>query len=173
MRITLRAVLLTVLAGAGVSAQGHPDFTGRWILEAPGGSSSDAPRSLLVRQSLDGTTGGVGPATPFFSDITIERDANGLTRSETYRIGLQSGVVPGIRADGSAGGPRTRHAVQWDGTALVFESSRSSGDLAGIGDWAERREVWSLDSRGRLHVVITTRSSGAARESVTLVYRRP
>ena len=54
---------------------------------------------------------------PFFRDITIERQFETSTRSETHLIGVQGGCVSGVRADGSPTGPTTHPAVKWDGNA--------------------------------------------------------
>ncbi len=55
---------------------------------------------------------------------------------------------------------------------LVFESGRYTGQRPETGVWTERREAWSLDSDGRLHVVITTRGSSDAPRTVAVVYQR-
>jgi len=38
--------------------------------------------------------------------------------------------------------------------------------------WAERREVWSLDPGGRLHVVVTLREATSGERPAEIVYRR-
>ena len=147
----------------GSQPPAHPDFSGRWVLESSSSSASDVPRALWVRQSLVSTNVRGEPMTPFFKDITIEREVDGLRRAETYAIGVVGGTVHGRNADGSGGGSREDHAVRWDRNALVFESSAQTG---------ERREAWSLGADGRLHVVITMRSAVEATTTRTMVYRR-
>jgi hypothetical protein len=110
---------------------------------------------------------------PFFRDITIERQFETSTRSETHLIGVQGGTVSGVRADNRPTGPTTHHAVKWDGNALVFESGSYTGPQPETGTWAERREIWSLEADGRLRVAITMRSSDDGSRAVTLLYRRP
>ena len=109
---------------------------------------------------------------PFFKDITIEREFESGTRSETHEIGVVGGVLPVPGSDGRTSGPNQHHAVRWDSNALVFESGTYTGQSAETGVWTERREVWSLDSNDRLHLMITTRSSVDALRTVALVYRR-
>ena len=170
---TPSAIVLSLVIGATLAAQDKPDFSGRWILEAPTQIAPDIPGVLAVRQSLVRTTVGGDPMTPFFKDIAIDREFENGTRSETREIGVVGGIVPGVRADGTSnGGPREHHAVSWDEDALVFESGSYTGETAGTGAWTERREVWSLDAKGHLRVVITTRGSSAGANVVTLVYRR-
>jgi hypothetical protein len=104
---------------------------------------------------------------PFFKDITVTRVLATGTRSETYQIGGVGGSV-------SVGfiGPRTHHRVAWEEQALVIESGSYTGLNPESGDWAERRQVWSLDSRVRFRMAITVRSSVDAPKTVRLVYRR-
>jgi hypothetical protein len=155
-----------------LAAQAAPDFTGRWILISPALPPPDIPRALSVRQSLVNTNVRGESMRAFFRDITIERDVDGSTRTETYTIGVEGGVVPGLTSDGKSLGPTEHHAVRWDASALVFESDTHTGESPGSGVWMERRETWSLDSDGRLHVVIITRGSVDAARTVALVYRR-
>jgi hypothetical protein len=167
------SIALIVLAAVGVAAQNKPDFSGRWVLATPQQSDADVPLALSVRQTLERTTVRGEPMEPFFRDITIERQFETSARSETHLIGVQGGVVPGIRAGGGPIGPTAHHAVKWDGNALVFESASYSGQRPETGVWTERREVWSRDPDGRLRVVITTRSSVDAPTETRVVYRRP
>ena len=157
----------------GVAAQDKPDFSGRWVLAIPQQSDTDSPLALSVRQTVVRTTVRSDPMEPFFRDITIEREFETSTRSETHLIGVQGGTVSGVRADGSPTGPRTHHAVKWEGNALVFESGTYTGQYPETGTWAERREMWSLEADGRLRVAITNRSSGDGPRAATLHYRRP
>lgn len=173
MRTPLPAVALSMLIRAFVQAQDGVDFSGRWILESPSSASAEAPRALSVRQSLVTTNVRGEPMTPFFKDITIEREVEGSTRAETHRIGVVGGVAGGlISTSGTAGNPRGHQAVKWEANALVFESGSYTGQSPETGVWTARREAWSLDPDGRLHVVITTRGSSDAARTVALVYRR-
>lgn len=164
-------VALAALLGSGLAAQAEQDFTGHWILVSPA-PPPDTPRTLVVRQSRVSTNVHGDPMTPFFRDITIEREVDGRTRSETYPIGIEGGVVPGVASDGTSVGPKGHHAVRWDASTLVFEIGSYTGERPGTGVWSERRETWSLDLDGGLHVVITTSGSTEPTRTVALVYRR-
>jgi hypothetical protein len=91
----------------------------------------------------------------------------------THLIGVQGGTVSGVRADGRPTGPTSHYAVKWDRNALVFESGTYTGQYPESGTWAERREIWSFEADGRLHVAITSRSSVSGPRAVTFHYRRP
>jgi hypothetical protein len=166
------SVTLVLLAAVTLAAQNKPDFSGRWILVTPRQSDADIPSTLSVRQTLVRTTVQGDPMQPFFSDIAVDRQFESRTQSDTYTIGVQGGVVPGRRADGSPTGPQTRYSVKWEGNSLVFESGSYAAQGPETGVWAERRETWSL-ADGRLRVVVTTRGSADDSRTVTLVYRRP
>jgi len=165
-RLAACSVAVMVSLSARLAAQEKPDFSGSWILES-GTSGTDVPQALSVSQSLARTNARGEPLQPFFKDITITRVLAGGTRSETYQIGIIGGGV-------SAGaiGQRTHHRVAWEEQALVIESGSYNGPVPESGDWAERREVWSLDSGVRLRLAITVRNSLDAPKTVMLVYRR-
>jgi hypothetical protein len=174
-RLVARAasIALITLAGVLVQASDGVDFTGRWILESPPPAPAGTPRALSVRQSLVTTNVRGEPMRPFFKDIIIDREVDGATRHERHQIGVVGGVVGGILLTGGvATNPQGHHAVKWDANALVFESGSYTGQSPETGVWTERREVWSLDSNGRLRVVITIRGSSDAPRTVALVYQR-
>jgi hypothetical protein len=150
--------------------QDKPDFSGRLIL-AEATRGNDIARVLVVRQTVARTNVRGEPIAPYFNEISIEREFASATPAETHAIGIVGGFVSGTAA-GSAG-PRSQHAVTWDGNALVFENGTYTGKLPETGVWAERREVWSLDADGRLRVSITTRGSAdVAGTTVSHTYRR-
>lgn len=172
MSKTLLATALAVLLSTPLPSQGHPDFSGWWVLESSLPSASGVPQTLSVRQSLVSTNVRGEPITPSFKDITIEREVGGRRRSETYNIGVVGGVVAGRIDDGRTSGSRQHFAVRWDGNILVFESGSYTGEHPESGVWYERREAWSLGADNRLHVVITTRSAVEPTRTRTMVYRR-
>ncbi len=158
MRTLLWVIALSMPVGEGLTTQGGVDFSGRWILVAPSAATSDAPPVLSVRQSLVTTNVRGEPMPPFFKEITVEREVPGGTRAETYQIGVAGGSVRGI-GGGTAAPPQEHFAVRWEGNVLVFERGSYTGRSPETGVWTERREVWSFDADGRLHVVIESRGS--------------
>jgi hypothetical protein len=181
MRTSSWAVALSMLVGAFVQAPEGVDFTGRWILESRLPAPAETPRALSVRQSLVTRNVRGELMRPFFNEIAIDREFETGTRAERHQIGIEGGTIVGV-VGGSAGAPMStsaaaigsnRHyAVKWDANAMVFESGSYTGHIPETGVWIERREVWSVDSDGRLHVVITTRGSNDAPNTVAAVYRR-
>jgi len=165
-----------MLVGAFWQVPEGVDFTGRWILESPSSASAETPRALTVRQSVATRTVRGEPMKPFFKDITIEREVGAGTHTETHQVGIGGGTICGVvSAGGTARAPdcgNEHHEVKWDANSLVFETGSYTGPRPETGVWTERREMWSLDSDGRLHVVITTRGSSDAPRTVALVYKR-
>jgi hypothetical protein len=160
-------------ATMSIAAQEKPDFSGHWVLTSPHQSDADVPVALSVRRTLVRTTARGEPMKPFFRDITIERRFRTSTSSETRVIGVLGGTVSGRRADATSGGDTTHHSLTWEGNALVFESGSHTGRDRQTGVWTERREVWALDTDGRLRVEITTRGSDQASRAIALMYARP
>jgi hypothetical protein len=166
--------MVAAVAGPGATAarrqsdiQDKPDFSGRWILQSASESGPDVPKALSVRLSVTRTTARGEPMRPWYSAITIGRQLPGGTHSESRDIGIEGGHVGGVRADGRPSGSFTRYKVVWEARVLIFEEE--TGDA---GSWTGRREVWSMDPDGRLHVVLTTRGADRPARSLTLAYRR-
>jgi hypothetical protein len=164
-------LLILLMAGTG-AAQDQPDFSGRWVLDAPPRGGAEIPAALSVRQLVVRTTIHGEPMKPYFSDITIDRHFESGTRSETHPIGVVGGSVSGPAGSAERTVRKSLHGVNWDGTSLVFESGSYTGESPDTDTWAERREVWSLDPDGRLRIVVTTRHPAERPNAVTLLYRR-
>jgi general stress protein 26 len=153
-----------------------PDFSGRWILVSADPPAPDVPRAMTVTQQLVATNVRGEAMTPFFKDITIERETAAGTRSETSTLGVIGGTVAGIVGSipgASKNTQRSKHSVTWDGTTLVFDHRSETGENYQPGVWSERRETWSLAADGRLEVAIASKSSSDPARSIALVYRRP
>ena len=154
------------------AAQDKPDFSGSWVLESEAPASPDIPQSMSVSQTLVRTNVRGEPMDPFYRDIKVTRAFESGTRSVTYSIGGMGGTVPGLSAGGILTGARTHYRVAWAEYSLVVETGSYTGAKPESGEWAERREVWSLEPDGRLRLAITTRSSGEDARTAILVYRR-
>ena len=157
-------VVFLVSVDTPLAAQDKPDFSGSWVLES-GPSSGDIPRSLSVKQTVIRTNVRGEPIPPSFKDLKVTPALEGGTDSATYQLGIVGGTT---RSEG----PQTHFCAAWEAQTLVIERGTYTGQVPESGEWTERREVWSLDESGRLHLTITTRSPAAAVRTVMLVYRR-
>ena len=166
MRLDISGVVIVLTAlVAPLQSQSQPDFSGAWALDsAPAG---DAPVTITVKQVLVRTNVRGVPVAPFFRQIVIARAG----RTESYDIGAVGGSMSGI-VGGALSPLRTHQRVAWEEQALVIESGSYTGGARETGDWSERRELWSIDSDGRLRVRISTRGSGIVSSDDTLIYRR-
>jgi hypothetical protein len=160
-------LIATLTWGTQVPPPEQPDFSGSWILTASVGSAG-GPESLSVKQTLVERNVRGEPMKPFFKEITITRRSDSRVASETFQIGAVGGGVPGS----GAGGVSTYHRVGWEDLALVIETATYTGLARETGNWSERREIWSLDSSGVLHVEITTRSRNTPKKIEARLYRR-
>ncbi len=171
LRRWLFLVILTLGPTATVATQDRPDFSGRWVLESASQATADTPRVLSVKQTLVRTNVRGESIKPLFKDIIVDRELESGTRSEAHIIGVVGGVISG-EVSGQPTAPRRHHAVRWEGNTLVFESGSYTGHARETGVWTERREVWSLESGGRLRLTVESRSSVGTQSTVTLIYRR-
>ena len=97
--------------------------------------------------------------------------ANWRWRSDTHLIGVGGGTISGVK-NWNDPVSHTHFKVEWQEQTLVIETGSYTGSAPETGEWAERRELWSLDSPDRLRVAITTRSSVDVSSSAILLYRR-
>jgi hypothetical protein len=169
--------ILSMLVAATAAAQDKPDFSGRWILETSVGAGPDVARSLTVRQPVVRTNAYGAPRLPFFKELSVERQFVTGVRTETYQIGVEGGMIGGVRpADrGTArdvNGSQTHFSVRWEDNRLVIDTGSYSGPTRDAGPYTEHTEVWQLDAAGMLILSITERGSGIASTTKTLTYRK-
>ena len=150
------------LLGGGTAAQGHPDLSGRWILENASAASSDVARELTVQQ-VERTTSVIGgPLKEPVTYLTIQRRFATTSRIDRYEpVGVVGGTVEGLSGQPGKLSSTSRYSTNWEGRVLVINTAESH---------EAREEKWSLEDAA-LILTVTTRASGS--ESTTrLVYRR-
>jgi hypothetical protein len=167
-RCLLWLAVVVVLASSG-AGQTKPDFSGRWVLADPVAAPAQFPRTLLVQQPVYRTN---DLGEPTFLDIVIERRFVGETRTDTYRIGVQGGVVSVVSPGGTTNRPpaQTRFFVRWEADRLVIETGSYSGSRREDGPYSERVETWELERSDRLCITFDDRGSAIASTSVTATY---
>ena len=165
------ACMLFASAAAGRT---QPDFSGRWVLVDPVDATTNIPRTLIVQQPIVRTNVFGAPMPPAFLSITIERHFVDDIRTDTYQLGVEGGMVGGVSpgVTPNAPVPQTRFSVHWDSDRLVMETGNYSGSTREAGSYAERVEIWQLDSKGTLRVMTTDRGSAIAPATTTTTYRR-
>ena len=158
--------LVVSLAGSAQApaAAARPDFSGEWVLTSPSDPTLEVARSMTVRQSADGPT-----------RLFVLRRANGLTRTNEYRLGLTGGITggfgPGLKRDLTTLANST-YSHGWFGDQLVLDESRYAGRFHGDGAFEDHGELWSLEGPDTLHITMTDHVSGSDPRTVKLVYRR-
>jgi hypothetical protein len=147
---SLPFVALAILAVLPAYAQEQPIFSGKWIEIEP---SPDAGAVLTVVQNDH--------------SIRIEPGSSLGPRSRTYGVGTVGGIVGGTTG-GSTGSLQWR----WKDGRLVITQDQMIFELGAMTLQSSREEVWSLDSDGRLVVVITEQKADATPTTKRFVYRR-
>jgi len=152
-----------VLVATLASPLAHPDFSGRWTLDAPSPAPADAASVLVVDWQVMRPTIR-GESRPLvYLHISVRREGPLGTTTVTYMFAMSGGVV-GPRIDS------TERRAAWRGDTLTLLTRRAGPDGPHTGEWSERQESWSLDADGRLRVVIEAHDR--AQQTTVLVYRR-
>ena len=156
-RALLLAMLGAVILPFTAGAQGKPDFSGTWTMDAA--KSDPAPA---------GRGGGGGAAT-----LTIKQTATELSIQSEGRQGPQTMTY---KLDGSEskneqmgrGGAQTVVSkAKWDGASLVIESSR---EIQGMS--ITTKEVRTLDNGGKEMKVQTTIQTPQGEQKRNVVYTK-
>lgn len=140
----------------GLQASQTPNFSGRWVLVSP---------PVLARQPL--------LILDAASELVVTQDARSFTVEHPAKPG--SHPQPGTHRFGSSGAitsgdGRSWSDTFWFGAELIIESGTQMPGSAGPrSSWGEK---WALEDDGRLEIRIVAERTGAAKEIVTLVYRR-
>jgi hypothetical protein len=152
------------------AAPDKPDFLGQWVLVNPTVSAANVPQELTVHESIERRSVRGATIDPPLITLTIERQTTSGTRSQTYNVGTEGGIVVGVTNGQST---RPRFSVKWDGDRLVIIviERGSSGSTDSRSD-VERQEVWSLDGQDRLFIVVTERGSGVGPRTSSFTYQR-
>ncbi|HEX4565479.1 MAG TPA: hypothetical protein VH138_02565, partial [Vicinamibacterales bacterium] len=164
-------IAVVLVATLVASRQAHPDFAGRWTLDTPS-PPLDAARVLVVEQAVTRTNVRGEPTPPTYLHLSARREEPSGTTSDTYTIGMSSGVVGGIDRNGKRTAPSAYFETVWRGDALTFLTRRDGPDGPHTGDWSERSESWSLDADGHLRVEIETEAHDRAQQRTVLHYHR-
>jgi len=154
----LFAMLGAVILPFTTSAQGKPDFSGTWTMDAA--KSDPAPA---------GRGGGGGAA----ATVTIKQTATELTVQSEGRQGPQTmtykldGSESKNEQMGRGGAMTVVSKAKWDGASLVIESSR---EIQGMS--ITTKEVRTLDSGGKEMKVQTTIQTPQGEQKRNVVYTK-
>ena len=162
---------LSVTVGASAVQRNKPDFSGRWVLVESNMPASIAP-AITVRQVSRLTSVRGEPMAEPAITIAIDRHLQTGLESTTYNVGAIGGWQGGVERPGATSAPvtSTRHSTKWDGDSLVINAAT---EVTGPSpSFHERYEVWSLDPKGILTIVVGEKRLGTERITTTVTYRR-
>src|SRR5436190_21768498 len=145
----MKRVLLTALVAAMVipfpaRAQGKPDFSGTWTM--------DAAKSDPAPQGRGGGGGGMGGGT-----LTVKQTGTELTVTSEGRQGPQTmtykldGSPSSNEVMGRGGAQTVKSTAKWEGSSLVIETTR---DFNGAS--ITTKEVRTLDPGGKEMTIEST-----------------
>jgi hypothetical protein len=142
------AVLLAVITAATGATQQKPNFTGTWIVVTPaeGAGQEQEVRHTPATLSKGHASEGGGHHATYKLDGTESR--NEITSHGEPIITLSKAL--------------------WDGDKVVITSATTYPD----GRKLETKEIWSLDSTGRLVIEMTMAMPGMPMQSMTVVHRK-
>ena len=145
---SLALVLALALASTVASAQKKPDFSGTWIVVTPaeGAGQEQEVRHTATTLSTGHASSGDGHHATYKLDGSESRNA--LTSHGDEIVTLSK--------------------AQWDGDKVVITSATTYPD----GRKAETKEIWSLDSTGRLIVEHSMAMTGMAPQGMTVVHKK-
>jgi len=159
------SIAIVLVATLASPMQAHPDFSGRWTLDAPSPAPADVARVLVVDRQVQ-RPNVCGETRPLVHlHISIRREGPSATTLDTYRFGMTGGLVgPRIDSDDKR--------AAWRGDTLTLLTRRDDPQGPHTTDRWERRESWSIARDGRLRVEIVIGAHDGAQQTTVLLYRR-
>ena len=167
---TMMTAAAVVLFAAGMTAQGKPNFSGKWMMDpasAPqGGGGGGGGRG--------GGRGGGGWGQTFTltqdaTTLKVERAAGEATITETYKL---DGSDSKNQMPGRQGAPATEvtSKAMWDGDKIVITSSRTV-NMNGTDMKIDTKRVISM-SGADLQIDSTTTGMGDTPQTSTVKYKK-
>ena len=165
MRLALSLCTLLIGLSAALAAQDHPDFTGRWVLDARSGALGGASELLVTLSGEEDA-----------AVMSVERHTPNGINTMTYSLGRTKSSSSLRRGAGlwrRWENPRTTTAsATWEGETLVISTAHYVSYAPDAWPNSEFRESWSLEEDGRLRIVISDREGLELPLTATCVYRR-
>src|SRR5437867_11035907 len=157
-RVHLMAIVTATVIPFAARAQGKPDFSGTWTM--------DAAKSDPAPQGRGGGGGGGG-------SVTIKQTATELAVTSEGRQGPQTmtykldGSESTNQVMGRGGAQTVKSKAKWDGSSLVIDTTRDMN-----GTTVTTKEVRRLDSGGKEMVVETTAQTPQGEQKRKVVYTK-
>jgi hypothetical protein len=157
-RVLLTAMVAAMVIPFPVRAQGKPDFTGAWTMDA---AKSDPPP-----QGRGG--GGMGGGT-----LTIKQTGTELTVTSEGRQGPQTmtykldGSPSSNEVMGRGGAQTVKSTAKWDGASLLIETTREFNGMS-----ITTKEVRTLSADGKVMTIDSTSQTPQGEVKRKVVYAK-
>jgi hypothetical protein len=155
-RALLLAMLGAVILPFAAGAQGKPDFSGTWTLDAaksdpaPAGRGGGGAATMTIKQTA--------------TDLSIQTEGRQGPQTMTYKL---DGSESKNEQMGRGGAQTVVSKAKWDGASLVIDSTR---DIQGMS--ITTHEVRKLDNGGKEMKVETTIQTPQGEQKRNVVYTK-
>ena len=172
MRVTgfVTAAAFVLATSVGMYAQAKPDFSGKWVMDAPAAAPAAPPADGGGgRGGGRGGGGGAGFGQTFTAKqdakmLTIDRVQGDATVTATYML---DGSESKNTVAGRGGQQEQVSKATWDGNKLVIVTTINAG-----GNNVEQRRVMSMEG-GNLVIEQTAPGRGGGEPTTTkIVYKK-
>ena len=144
-RVLLTAIVAAMVIPFPARAQGKPDFSGTWTM--------DAAKSDPAPQGRGGGGGGGGSVTikQTGTELMVTSEGRQGPQTMTYKL---DGSESSNQVMGRGGAQTVKSTAKWDGSSLVIETTRDFNGTA-----ITTKEVRKLDNGGKeMHVESATQT---------------
>jgi hypothetical protein len=139
--IAILALATAVVIPFTARAQGKPDFSGTWTM--------DAAKSDPAPQGRGGGGGGSQTVKQTATELSVTTEGRQGPQTRTYKLDGSDSMNPG------RGGTQIKSVAKWDGSSLVITTTQ---DFQGTA--ITQKEARRLDNGGKDMIVETTTTGG-------------
>jgi hypothetical protein len=157
-RVFVAALVAAVVIPFTARAQGKPDFSGTWTM--------DAAKSDPAPQGRGGGGGGGGSVTikQTATELAITSEGRGGPQTMTYKL---DGSESTNQVMGRGGAQEVKSKAKWDGSSLVIDTTR---EIQGMS--ITQHDVRKLDAGGKEMTVETTTQTPQGEMKRKVVYTK-
>ena len=155
-RIAILTLATAVVIPFTGRAQGKPDFSGTWTMDASKSDPAPAGRG--------GGGGGTQTIKQSATELSVQTEGRQGPQTMTYKL---DGSESTNQVMGRGGSQEVKSTAKWDGSSLVIETTRDMGGMS-----ITSKEVRRLDNGGKDMIVETTTQTPNGEQKRKVVYTK-